>query len=81
MLIHERIVLKRSWGGEIMTVSTPAAIGEYANGYRRVLDAAEGHKEDRAGLLGLLKQFQGRGLSGVPPIVSDACLGFAGGPT
>ena len=51
--------------------------GVDASGYRRVLGAAEGHKEDRAGWLGFLKQLRERGLNGVRLIVSDAWLGLA----
>ena len=48
------IVLKRSWGGEVKNVSVLAAIGVDQDGFRRVLGAAEGHKEDKAGWLGFL---------------------------
>jgi transposase-like protein len=71
------IALKRSWGGEIKNVSILAAIGVDAQGYRRVLGAAEGHKEDKAGWLGFLKHLKQRGLTGVRLIISDACLGLA----
>jgi len=46
-------------------------------GYRRILGVAEGHKEDKAGWLQILKHLKRRGLSGVRLIVSDACLGLA----
>jgi transposase-like protein len=68
------IVLKRSWGGEIKNVSVLAAIGVDADGYRRILGVAEGHKEDKSGWLGFLKYLKDRGLSGIRLIVSDACL-------
>ena len=71
------LALKRSWGGEIKNVSVLAAIGVDAQGYRRILGVAEGHKEDKAGWLGFLKHLKKRGLSGVRLIVSDACLGLA----
>jgi transposase-like protein len=70
------IVLKRSWGGEVKNVSVLAAIGVDQDGYRRILGVAEGHKEDKSGWLGFLKQLKERGLSGVRLIVSDACLGL-----
>ncbi|MEM1370038.1 MAG: IS256 family transposase [Cyanobacteria bacterium P01_H01_bin.15] len=71
------IVLKRSWGGEIKNVSVLAAIGVDSDGYRRILGVSEGHKEDKAGWLGFLKELKKRGLSGVRLIISDACLGLA----
>lgn len=70
------IVLKRSWGGEIKNVSVLAAIGVDSDGYRRILGVSEGHKEDKAGWLGFLKELRKRGLSGVRLMISDACLGL-----
>jgi transposase-like protein len=70
------IVLKRSWGGEIKNVSVLAAIGVDSDGYRRILGVSEGHKEDKAGWLGFLKELKQRGLSGVRLMISDACLGL-----
>ena len=72
------IVLKRSWGGEIKNVSVLAAIGVDSDGYRRILGVSEGHKEDKAGWLGFLKELKRRGLEGVRLIISDACIGLAG---
>jgi transposase-like protein len=71
------IVLKRSWGGEIKNVSILAAIGVDSDGYRRILGVCEGHKEDKAGWLGFLKDLKQRGLMGARLIISDACLGLA----
>jgi len=71
------IALKRSWGGEIKNVSILAAIGVDEKGFRRILGVAEGHKEDKAGWLGFLKQLKKRGLNSVRLIISDACLGLA----
>lgn len=70
------IVLKRSWAGEVKNISVLVAIGVDQEGYRRVLGAAEGHKEDKAGWLGFLKHLKERGLTGVQLIISDACLGL-----
>ena len=70
------IVLKRSWGGEIKNVSVLAAIGVDSDGYRRILGVSEGHKEDKAGWLGFLKDLKKRGLTGVRLMISDACLGL-----
>lgn len=71
------IVLKRSWGGEIKNVAVLAAIGVDSEGYRRILGVSEGHKEDKSGWLGFLKELKTRGLAGVRLIVSDACIGLA----
>ena len=71
------IVLKRSWGGEIKNVSVLAAIGVDSDGYRRILGVSEGHKEDKAGWLGFLKELKKRGLSGIRLIISDACIGLS----
>ena len=70
------LVLKRSWGVEVKNVSVLAAIGVDQDGFRRMLGVAEGHKEDKAGLLGFLKHLKERGLKGVRLMISDACLGL-----
>ncbi len=70
------IVLKRSWGGEVKNVSVLAAIGVDSDGYRRILGVSEGHKEDKSGWLGFLKELKKRGLKGVRLFISDACLGL-----
>ena len=41
------IYLKRCWGGEIQNVSVLVAIGVNKDGFREILEAAEGMKEDR----------------------------------
>jgi len=70
------IVLKRSWAGEVRNVSVLVAIGVGADGFRKVLGIAEGHKEDRSGWSGFLKHLKDRGLQGVRLIISDACMGL-----
>ena len=40
------IYLKRSWGGEVQNVSVLVAIGVSADGYREIIGATEGMKED-----------------------------------
>ena len=70
------LVLKRSWAGEVRNVSVLVAFGVGADGYRRILGVAEGHKEDKAGWGGFLKHLKERGLSGVQLVISDACLGL-----
>jgi len=71
------IILKRSWGGEIKNVSVLAAIGVDQDGSRRILGVTEGHKEDKTGWLGFLKELKKRGLTGVRLIISDACIGLS----
>jgi transposase-like protein len=70
------VVLKRSWAGEVRNVSVLVAIGVGADGYRRILGVAEGHKEDKSGWSGFLRNLKARGLTGVQLIISDACLGL-----
>lgn len=70
------IILKRSWAGEVKNVSVLVAIGVGADGYRKILGVAEGHKEDRAGWSGFLAHLKQRGLKGVKLVISDACLGL-----
>jgi transposase-like protein len=70
------IYLKRCWGGEFENVSVLVAIGVDAEGYREVLGAAEGMKEDKAGWLDFLKSLRERGLSGTQLFIGDRCLGL-----
>lgn len=70
------ICLKRSWGGTVKNVSVLVAVGVNAEGYREIIGAAEGEKEDKAGWLGFLRHLKERGLSGVRLVVSDKCLGL-----
>jgi putative transposase len=68
--------LKRSWGGEVRNVSVLVTIGVNEHGYREVLAAAEGSKEDAASWTAFLRQLKQRGLTGVRLFVSDKCLGL-----
>ncbi len=70
------IWLKRSWGGEVRTVSVLVAIGVNRTGYREVLGVAEGAKEDTASWQEFLRHLKQRGLNGVRLVVSDKCLGL-----
>ena len=70
------IYLKRNWGGEYENVSILVAIGVNEDGYREVLGAKEGMKEDLESWLSLFKWLKERGLSGVRLIVGDKCLGM-----
>ena len=70
------IYLKRNWGGEFENVSILVALGVNEDGYREVIGAAEGMKEDKASWLAFLQWLKGRGLDGVRLIVGDKCLGM-----
>jgi transposase-like protein len=70
------IALKRSWGGEVRSVSVLVAIGVDQDGYREVLGVMEGAKEDKAGWSAFLRHLKDRGLRSVRLIVSDKCLGL-----
>ena len=70
------LCLKRSWGGEVRTVSILVAIGVADDGYREILGVAEGDKEDKAGWLSFLRWLKQKGLSGVRLFISDCCLGL-----
>lgn len=70
------IYLRRNWGGEYENVSILVAIGVNADGYREVLGAAEGMKEDKASWLSFFQWLRGRGLCDVKLIVGDKCAGM-----
>ena len=70
------IYLRRSWGGEYENVAILVAIAMNEDGYREVLGASEGMKEDKASWVNFLQWLKGRGLEGVKLIVSDKCLGM-----
>jgi hypothetical protein len=60
----------------VRNVSLLIAIGVGTDGFRTILDVAEGHKEDKSGWSGLLRHLKERGLKGVRVAISDACLGL-----
>ncbi|GHU88924.1 IS256 family transposase [Spirochaetia bacterium] len=70
------IYLKRNWGGSYEHVSILAAIGVNDEGYREVLGAAEGMKEDKASWVSFFQWLKGPGLTGVKLIIGDKCLGM-----
>ena len=59
------IYLKRCWGGEIQNVSVLVAIGVDKDGFREILGAAEGMKEDKESWLNFFTWLKSRGLTGV----------------
>ncbi|MRR30543.1 IS256 family transposase, partial [bacterium] len=70
------IYLKRNWGGEYENVSVLVAMAVNEDGYREVIGAAEGMKEDKASWLMFLKSLKERGLDGAQLFVGDKCLGL-----
>jgi transposase-like protein len=70
------LYLKRNWGGNYENVSVLVAIGVNEDGYREVLGAAEGMKEDKASWLSFFQWLKSRNLTGVDLIVGDKCLGM-----
>ena len=70
------IYLKRNWGGEFENVSILVAIGVDEDGYREVIGASEGMKEDAECWKHFLVWLKERGLEGVKLIVGDKCLGM-----
>lgn len=70
------VYLKRSWGGEIQNVSVLVAIGVNQDGYREILGAAEGMKEDHESWLNFFLWLKERGLSGVRLFIGDKNLGM-----
>ncbi|MEA4971438.1 MAG: IS256 family transposase, partial [Candidatus Pelethousia sp.] len=70
------IYLRRNWGGEFENVSILVAIAVNEYGYREVIGAAEGMKEDKASWVNFFQWLRGRGLNGIRLVVGDKCLGM-----
>jgi transposase-like protein len=70
------IYLRRNWGGEYENVAVLVAIAVNEDGYREVLGASEGMKEDKASWQIFFQWLKSRGLDGVRLIVGDKCLGM-----
>ncbi|MBO5740395.1 MAG: IS256 family transposase [Bacteroidaceae bacterium] len=70
------IYLKRNWGGEYENVAVLVAIAVNEDGYREVLGAMEGMKEDKASWVSFFQWLRERGLEGVKLVVGDKCLGM-----
>ena len=73
------IYLRRNWGGEYpKMLLCLVAIAVNEDGFREVLGAAEGLKEDGANWVSFFQWLRGRGLDGVKLIVGDKCMGMLG---
>ena len=70
------IFLKRAWGGEYENVAILIAVGVNEDGYREILGAAEGMKEDKESWKSFFLELKNRGLSGVKLIVGDKAMGM-----
>ena len=70
------IYLRRNWGGEYENVAVLVAIAVNEDGFREVLGAAEGMKEDKASWVSFFQWLRGRGLDGVKLIVGDKCMRY-----
>ena len=70
------IYLRRNWVGEYENVAILVAIAVNEDGYREVIGAAEGMKEDKQSWITFFQWLKKRSLSGVKLIVGDKCLGM-----
>jgi putative transposase len=70
------IVLKRTWAEEVRNVSILVAFGVNEEGFREILGAAEGAKEDKEGWSAFVKDLKQRGLEGARLFISDKCMGL-----
>lgn len=70
------IFLKRCWGGEYENVSILIAIGVNEDGYREIIGAAEGMKEDKESWKSFFIWLKSRGLQGVRLVIGDKSLGM-----
>lgn len=75
-LFVDGIYLKRSWGGEYENCSVLIAIGVNNDGYREILGACEGLKEDTESWKNFFVWLKERGLSGVELITGDKAIGM-----
>lgn len=70
------IYLKRNWGGEVENVSVLVALAVDSEGFREIIGACEGAKEDKESWLNFLRSLKARGLTGTQLFVGDKCLGL-----
>jgi len=68
------IYLRRNWGGEYENVAILVAIAVNEDGYREVIGAAEGMKEDKQSWTNFFQWLRSRGLSDVKLIISKLYL-------
>jgi len=68
--------LKRTWGGEVRNVAVLVAIGVNQAGYREILGAVEGLKEDKESWRSFFIYLKERGFNGAKLFVGDKCFGM-----
>ena len=68
--------LKRCWGGEVRNVAILVAIGVNQDGYREILGAVEGLKEDKESWRNFFIHLKERGFQGAKLFVGDKCFGM-----
>ena len=76
VLIEIVIYLCRNWGGEYGNVAILVVIAVNKDGFREVLGAAEGMKEDKSSWFSFFQWLRRRGLDGVKLVVGDKCMGM-----
>lgn len=70
------IYLKRNWDGEYENVAILVAMAVNEDGYREVIETAEGMKEDKESWRSFLVRLRERGLMGTKLFIGDKCLGL-----
>lgn len=70
------IYLKRNWGGTYENVAILIAMAVNEEGFREVIGASEGMKEDKTSWQEFLKSLRQRGLAGTQLFIGDKCLGL-----
>ncbi len=70
------VFLKRCWGEEFENISVLVAVGVTDDGYREVIGAKEGLKEDLESWKEFFVWLKSRGLNGVKLITGDKALGM-----
>lgn len=75
-LFLDGVVLKRNWAGEIRNISMLVAFSVDQDGYRNMIGAMEGAREDHESWSTFLRHLIQRGLKGVQLVISDKCIGL-----
>lgn len=75
-LFVDGIYLQRCWDGEYENCSVLVAIGVNSEGYREILGACEGLKENSESWKNFFVWLKSRGLDGVEMITGDKALGM-----
>lgn len=76
MCLCGRYLSAAQLGWRVRNIAVLVAIAVNEDGYREVLGAAEGMKEDKASWVNFFQWLKSRGLNGIKLIVGDKCLGM-----